>query len=704
MNIMDAIEIKAAQKIQKNLQFFKYHHHDIYERFSCYTPSQNLYDLKLDDDSFKKIIIEKYYGSNSEELIELEVNKFIKKDKKININVPIPPPEIEKNLGMRNFSILKNKLLDNDVFSNKKLQENDMMCNFIPNIVFIGIGLGLHIEKLLKIKAVHAVTIFELDPDRFYYSLLLVDWEELITPFNHSNEKKLSLIIADGNIKNREIHSRLLYLHFLSLSPSFPVLTHFYRHNIVNQSAVHQSYYDELLQECYDNCSMSLATWGNYDDEMIQINQAMHNIKNKCSIIDVKMLKKQECDGQPVFLVGAGPSLDSNIEILKKIKDRYLIISCGSAITALHGYGLVPDYHVESESDYAITYGYLNSLQDADYLKSIRLLAPLQMNPLVVNLFGQSLLFPKEGCTSSDLFFDKAYTLNHTAPTCLNSAFGLVVGIGYSEVVLCGTDLGFYDVNNHHSSASIYYNKDASECFKAAVDYDKKGLIKLQGYKGKPIYTNAFYYTTKKKLEVGIKAVSEFVTSYNISHGAIIEGSHHLGTSADIDNQFLSNTRDSLKDSKIDLFMHAGQLIDSDNIHNTYHKSAKDLVGQLKLVSVDFNVLLSKHERHLTTFERIHTLVLTIQSYLESVVRPQSSGIYSLIRGSCWQFCFILIYFNFFGLYSLENQKKFNKLWCDTVKQFIDGLSVHCHAVLDRQLSIEKDIWLTQSISDNEKI
>lgn len=695
---------------QKNILFLQYHHKNLHDRFAHYIPKKNLLVSIFDETVIKETLVNYFYGQSGLALIDDEVEQFRQKNPNVNVKFPVPPPSLEKDLGVRFFSSYKNKILNHPLFIKQDFQSKNENVNFFPGVVFVGMGIGLQIEKLIRTECIDNITVFEADPDRFFYSLFVIDWEELITPFNYSHSKSFSWIIADGDLNNRDKHSRLLYLHLLRFCPSYPLLTNFYRHKSIQSSVEYKSYYDQILWKSFDDASMSLATWGNYDDEMIQINQARHNIKNGHDILSVQFLElnsiksvKNSTLDIPVILVGAGPSLDESIELLRDLSSSCTIISCGSAITALYRYGLQPDYHVESESDYAVTYGYLESLKDPDYLKSIYLFAPLQMNPLVIQLFGQVTLFQKEGCTAS-LMISNHY-LKDSAPTCLNAAFGLVKALCYKTIFLCGTDLGFKVIDDHHSTASIYYDDEAAHCFKSAVNYDKKSLIQLLGYGDVPIYTNAFYYTTKIRLELAIKSLSQAVKVYNLSQGVIIEGASHISNKDDI--KLIVGTCGHLNRERLQYFsdnycIRSEFMVNDSKLMKILDSNIDNLINHLRLFQTHIAKLLSPLKYHSADIREIHNCVMTIQSYLESVVRPKQDGLYSLLRGSVWQLCFILLYFNFYGTYTDEQQKKLNQDWYSCFKSFIDNVADHCHSILTRNVVTEQDPWLTQSINDNE--
>ena len=402
----------------------------------------------------------------------------------------------------------------------------------ILHLVIFGVYATGYIEQVLSERPVNAILFYELDPDLFIASLTRLDWTSLCQPFLNDRRRHITFIIGDGDKVDTSAYERMLYLYLLEQCPTYPLLT-------LCCNPTHAPVCARLIDSTKSMAPACMSSWGHYDDELYQLNQAKHNVMG-CDGISCWQPESNPVEPQTlsICLVGAGPSLDRRIDELRMMAPHAVVVSCGSAITALHKYGVVPDIHVESESDYGITMGYLAALKDETYLRSITLLAPLHMNPWVVRQFGAHFFYLKAGCSVSDLFSEIEEPIQYSAPTCLNAAFALTMVMRFNKVYLFGTDLGFYSENQHHSTASIYYESEAQECFKEAVDYSDQCLVTVPSVTGERLFTSAFYLLTKIKLE---EAVSEYVRRgqvrrekahepnvYNCSDGAQINGTEWL--------------------------------------------------------------------------------------------------------------------------------------------------------------------------------
>ena len=140
----------------------------------------------------------------------------------------------------------------------------------------------------------------------------------------------------------------------------------------------------------------------------------------------------------PTFIVGAGPSLDKNIDELKRAKGKGFIIACDTAVRPLLAHGIVPDLYVlvdglkpvhliKAEGTETIplltsvtaTYGFL------DQNKAIKIF--YNENELLVNK-----LFYQNG---------KSLATMPCGGSVATSAFAFAYLIGMKNIVLVGQDL-----------------------------------------------------------------------------------------------------------------------------------------------------------------------------------------------------------------------------------------------------------------------
>src|SRR5690606_40703470 len=98
------------------------------------------------------------------------------------------------------------------------------------------------------------------------------------------------------------------------------------------------------------------------------------------------------------------------------------------------------------------------------------------VHPDVASIFAEAILCFKDGEASTQLYQPllkqhglNVESLSYAFPTVSNFAIDLALKLGFESVYLFGVDLGFIDINHHHSKSSAYYKEED----KAVYDYQR---------------------------------------------------------------------------------------------------------------------------------------------------------------------------------------------------------------------------------------
>lgn len=397
-----------------------------------------------------------------------------------------------------------------------------------PLLIMFGVGLGYHVKTLLDRSRVFSLILVEPDLDCFVASLYLVDWQQVVascgmqdlTDKEEGGYRPIEFLL--GRRDNKDIVSQLNFI-LATRAPFFPAMTLFYNH-LGNQQ------YDQMISAVNQNITATFSSWGNYDDEAKQLNHILHNsaVGQWLQSFHFKLAGK----GLQACIVGSGPSLDTRIDYLKAMRDRLMVFSCGSSITALVNHGIVPDIHVELESDPEVTLNYLDSIRNTTVFENTILLASVCVNPLVFQRFRHHGMVLKAESGLCDLVGDSESALVSVrggVPTCVNFGVSLSVQLGFQTLYLFGVDFGFRKMHQHHSSKSCYFDPALSELVQSELDYENNRTLKVQAMNGEPLITDPFYYAAKSRLENyvamvrGVEHCRELAV-FNASDGANIEG------------------------------------------------------------------------------------------------------------------------------------------------------------------------------------
>jgi hypothetical protein len=209
-----------------------------------------------------------------------------------------------------------------------------------------------------------------------------------------------------------------------------------------------------------------------------------------------------------------------------------LLISCGTALKALHRSGIRPDFHAEVEQNRA-TYDWVTQVNDPEYLSQIRLISVNGMHPDTAALFRETLLAFKDGESSSYVFngglkkhgYELA-SLSYAYPTVTNLVVNYMLRLGARLIYLFGVDLGFVDVRYHHSQHSAYFKPTGEEIYNYQQAHG--GAMPAPGNFRPVVFTKAEFDVSRKLMEQALKKVPDKLEVYNCSDGVKIKGATTL--------------------------------------------------------------------------------------------------------------------------------------------------------------------------------
>lgn len=183
----------------------------------------------------------------------------------------------------------------------------------------------------------------------------------------------------------------------------------------------------------------------------------------------------------PAIIVGAGPSLEKNIHVLKKAKNRALIVAVDSAIPYLMKYDIMPDILVALDPRKSLDLFADKRLKDIPFAVhtdlSYKVLDKVKTNRVIF-------------ATTTNPYYSKLYELAGKKLYQLPSggsvatlAYGLCITWGFQRVILIGQDLAM-------TGNQVHVGEE-----KFTVDTFQRELIPVDGIDGETVYTTKdFYY------------------------------------------------------------------------------------------------------------------------------------------------------------------------------------------------------------------
>lgn len=509
------------QRLQNNLEYFRKNRPALYQMLSnmelrraelVVTPGRNDVDMVVNGRSCYRGVAREYSLDEAEKMRqENPESRRIK---------TFSPPGKASYQGNNFAARLLRNIVSESPVSNRSFT-GYIRGNFFPSVVFLGCGLGYHIEAITEKELITNAIILEREPEKFAISLYTVDWATICSRFSRKGH---SLTFAIGKA-DEPVEIRNLVRKYMTRDvPFYPFFSTYFNHLADVEAA------RAVLENAKDLAVIS-ANWSNYDNELMRLANTARNVR--AGIAYIPNMRHETFD-RPLVIVGSGPSLDKRVESLKLVRDKVVVVSAGTGLRPLLAHGVTPDYHAELDPSYLI-YELLSDI-DREKIRRIPLLAVDEVNPYVPTLFDNTYFYFKSDNAHPELFGRKEESFAHCNPTVTNAALAIGHSLGFRKIYLFGTDYGFESVDKDHSSKSIYGDETDS---KIAEDIQQRIQSKVKKRRtfetprvdGGTLLTRADYYSAKRSVEeliYNLKSSSVPPEIFNCADGAVIEGAEWL--------------------------------------------------------------------------------------------------------------------------------------------------------------------------------
>jgi hypothetical protein len=498
-------------KLANNLEAFKQFFPDIYKEYKDYTPKKWLPIANSEGEVnlIKIDSLHSWYGESPKTDCTLNFDNFNEQPNKDGLALGYNGTKLAHYI---HYQFVK----ETEELLKQAEKEVGALPDKVPSIIMFGLGVGYQLEILLDQHTVEKLFICEPNPDFFYASLFAIDWQTIFETAEKSETRIYLNIGDDGTNLFRDLLSQ-----FYAIGPY-----------ILNSTYFYQSYYNASLNSAISQLREQLQvviSMGEYFDHAYYgIAHTKEGMRRKIPVLAANPASKLSYEDKevPIFIVGNGPSLDISIQVIKEWKDQAIVISCGTALQALHRHGITPDFHAEIEQNRS-TFDWAVLIGDLDYLKNITLISCNGIHPDTCDLYKDVLIAFKEGESSTVsalnvLGRENVETLLNAFPTVSNFAIDLFSIIGFTSIYFIGVDLGFVDVKHHHSKSSGYYKKDGQETYSYA-DSANTSLTVPGNFRSK--------VNTKHEFKISRQIIEQITNSklkgqefYNCSDGAKIQG------------------------------------------------------------------------------------------------------------------------------------------------------------------------------------
>jgi hypothetical protein len=373
----------------------------------------------------------------------------------------------------------------------------DDSLNELNKFIFFGVGLGGHIETIHnKIKAKQYL-IIEDDLELFRLSLFTINYNSL------AQESELFFSVFDDTDEFALVGEEFLKKH--------------YEENYYIKFFQMLSHSEDKRQEFHLVVTTQAHLRFSYSNMLTQNLLPLNYLSDSYKFLKKSItLKNTTFEDKPFLLLGAGPSLQKNVEILKKRSKDFVIVAVSAILPFLEKESIVPNIIVHLDAFEAAT-RHFDRLISLEFIKDSICLFSAKTDPLI------TLRLPKE-----NIYFyedSTSYKIDSFRPSssCVGSiAYQILLYLKVKKIYLLGLDLAVdRQTKNTHSDFHTYVKTLNDKVIdESNIEY-KNHLISVPGNRGDTVLSTPHFKTSIETINYSTSMIkTEFQSVKNFGEGA----------------------------------------------------------------------------------------------------------------------------------------------------------------------------------------
>ncbi len=490
----------------KNLRFLEQNFNDVFKRVEELSGNLNnqiitpKYSLEFRDNYFDILNIATnswYYGSNSYDDGDSRITTTnFSKDGSLDL--------LRKDINgflLMGGEELKdiNPLIE---YINRNVDLNNIEFDKIYKFIFIGIGLGIHIQGINRKLKPYTTLIIEPELEVFRLSLFVTDYTEF-----QNGSRKLFLSVEEDKL------SRIATIE------DFYSYHNYMNYNIKHHLLIESDRYlfDELVDFFHTNSVTSFP----YTSIMENVFRTKSFMKSKHRFLDMdKIAEKKILADKKILLIAAGPSLDEYIDWIVANQDKFIVVCVDVILRKLEKHKIIPDVVFSIDPSFLCA-GYL-TCEDEHFLDSSAIIFLSQQHPDVMKIVEKKNIY----FSQSIPFISKLGYLGSVSNVGTFS-YMVAVHLGAKEIYTIGNDAAFdQKTGSRYAKGSSYKQNEEIEIEEkndnlvSAFD-----VVEVKGNLQDIVKTNRSLLAFKDSFESithALKQHYEFEV-FNLSNGVLIE-------------------------------------------------------------------------------------------------------------------------------------------------------------------------------------
>lgn len=402
----------------------------------------------------------------------------------------------------------------------KMLDDIEKKYKRYPGLFFYGLGTGIFYKALAKNKTHKKIIIIEPELEIIHLVLNIIDISDEL------KDEQIVLFYSEF----------ATYVQFYYLVSHSDLDIYAKTYSLI----IHSNYYDnfaddyiKINKDITRAFSQNVVSHGNSIDDLLigtkqHIENLPHMLTNYCY---TNLVKKRHGLMDTAIIVSTGPSLDKQLETLKKFAPYVSIISVDASYPILARNGIKPDYVTSIER--MIPTSTFFEKKHPGFDDNINfIVASVTHSQTVKNILPRRLVLTMRPQQEEKMFRLNKYGYLGVGHSCANMAYQLAYVLGHKNIVFIGQDLAFGKDGASHAKGHTIAQPDENLYTTA---YGGEGEVR----------TTYVWMLFKNQFENDIEqAKLEDIKSYNCTEG----GARINGT---IEKPFLEVMNELCKGKKV---------------------------------------------------------------------------------------------------------------------------------------------------------
>lgn len=378
-------------------------------------------------------------------------------------------------------------------------------------IIVYGLSDGKSILKLCEKRPACRVIVYEPCQDIFWKAMEYKEVAELA-------ERKNVCLIVKGVCEEYFFHALQSILDYSNFQLVVQAV-------LPNYLQLFRQEYQEMLDVYKSVVELIIFTRNTMILRGVEIQHNAYGLARDMmesnSIIQlVDIMKKKEMEDIPAILVAAGPSLDKNVEDLKKARGKAFLMVVDTALNTVLEHEIIPDLTISIDSRKP-----LNLFKNAEF-KKIPIALSMNSNKEIVKKNHARHFYEVDEQSYLTRIIEKLGKDTIQLPSggsVANNALSLLYEMGFRTIILVGQDLAYPGGVEHAEAA---YGKGNDK-----IDTNKKKYIEVEDNFGNRVMTEANMNIYRKWIENYITAYDELKVINATEGGAKIAGTEFISLS-----------------------------------------------------------------------------------------------------------------------------------------------------------------------------